>query len=60
MYTYKAIKVKLNGWVNEKMDYSKIINREAADGWRLVQIVIPPNRGYIGEYEIIFEKEIKQ
>ncbi|WP_249168655.1 DUF4177 domain-containing protein [Alkaliphilus sp. B6464] len=35
--------------------------KEAADGWRLVQVVIPPNKKmgvfFAYEYQIIFERD---
>lgn len=68
MYEYKFVKDFVVGQNiiqtrNPIDDYHKIIEENAKDGWRLVQIFAPvlgtPN--YATEYfELIFEREVKQ
>ncbi len=63
-YEYKFIKIdtKVRGFkgIMPKEDYHKIIDQQARDGWRLVQIFAPPIKGYghADFYELIFEREI--
>lgn len=63
MYEYKFEEIKLKGWINRKpiFDYHKMIQDYGRQGWRLVQVLAPPLKGY-GEaafFELIFEREIK-
>ncbi|ABW19532.1 DUF4177 domain-containing protein [Alkaliphilus oremlandii] len=65
MYEYKFIEVPIKRNFSTKIgdsfkDCQEIILKEAADGWRLVQVVIPPNEkmGVLAayKYQIIFER----
>lgn len=61
MYEYKFIKLDLKtGFLNmkPKVDYHKVIEEHAADGWRLVQIFAPEvsAHGNSSYFELIFEK----
>ena len=51
-YEYKFVRIKA-GFFSRKPE------REAGEGWRLVQIFAPSTAGYgsVGYYELIFEKE---
>jgi hypothetical protein len=62
MYDYKFIKVDLKTTLRgtkPKEDYHGIVDQQAADGWRLVQIFAPPISGYGSApyFELIFEKQ---
>ncbi len=65
-YEYKFIEVSPNALKKQKGDTFKecqnIIIKEAEDGWRLKQIVVPFNEktGVYGAwcYQIIFEREL--
>jgi hypothetical protein len=56
---YKFVKLEPSFFSGRpKGDYKEIINEQAREGWRLVQIFAPPvgNAGKATYYEIIFEK----
>jgi hypothetical protein len=61
-FEYKFVKIKikytLRGTVPVE-DYHAIIEKHAADGWRLVQVFSPPigGCGSATFYELIFERE---
>ncbi len=66
MYEYKFEEVQIERNFKTKRGDSfeickEVISREAKNGWRLVQIVIPPNEkaGVYAAYyyQIIFERE---
>ena len=62
MYEYQFIKLDLKtGFLNmkPKEDYHKIIEGQAAEGWRLVQIFAPEvsAHGNASFFELIFEKK---
>ncbi|WP_436513748.1 DUF4177 domain-containing protein [Clostridium thermobutyricum] len=61
MYEYKFIKLEIKGLfsIEPKQDYHKIIEENAREGWRLVQIFAPPlgTEGKAYYYELIFEKQ---
>lgn len=67
-YEYKFIEVPLreNGFKTKQGDSfercKEIIIEEASNGWRLKQVVIPPNEkmgiAHPYNYQIIFEKSI--
>lgn len=68
MYEYKFIKVPLEFHFKDKQgDYfnkcKEIIIEEAKNGWKLSQIIVPPNEKtgvYMPLcYQIIFEKQLK-
>ncbi|WP_343769649.1 DUF4177 domain-containing protein [Clostridium malenominatum] len=68
MYEYKFVEVPIERKFSVKTGDSfkecqDIIIKEAVNGWRLVQVVIPPNEkmGVLAayEYQIIFERENK-
>ncbi|GAA0719003.1 hypothetical protein GCM10008905_06470 [Clostridium malenominatum] len=68
MYEYKFIEVPIGRKLSTKIGDSfkecqDVIIKEASNGWRLLQVVIPPNEK-IGvtsaySYQIIFEREKK-
>lgn len=59
-YEYKFVRIKA-GFFSRKpeRDYQEVVQQEASEGWRLVQIFAPSTAGYgsVGYYELIFEKE---
>ena len=62
MYEYKFVKIDLKGILPPKSpveDYHKIIEENAIEGWRLVQIFAPVVSAgpFAPYYELIFEKE---
>jgi hypothetical protein len=58
MYEYKFIKIRTSIWSGlPKQDYRKVIQTEAKEGWRLIQILAPPSISMLpGFYELIFER----
>lgn len=59
MYTYKYVKTTLGGKLSNA-GYKETINHNAADDWRLIQI-LPIKYNCDGrpiEFEIIFEKHL--
>ena len=67
MYEYRFIRVSLDRGVLETrpdMDYHRIVDKKAREGWRLVQIFSPSvtthiGAGYDSYFELIFEREVK-
>lgn len=65
MYEYKFVRVDVDGIFTRKpkADYQLLIEQNAKDGWRLVQILAPAvsiKAGSVPDYfELIFEKEVK-
>lgn len=67
MYEYKFVRVSLDRGVLETrpdMDYRRIVDSHAREGWRLVQIFSPSvtthiGAGYDSYFELIFEREVK-
>lgn len=64
MYEYKFEKINLDGMQSSRLpeDYHEIVNKNAAEGWRLFQIFAPiletpPLTSFI---DLIFEREIKE
>jgi hypothetical protein len=64
MFEYKFVKINVDYKpfaTNQKTveDYHEVIEENAKDGWRLVQIFAPPVKGYgLADYfELIFERE---
>jgi hypothetical protein len=59
MYTYKVITVKYkrSGLKSIPLDIESIINTEAAQGWRLSQLVSVISNGFTQGYNIVFERE---
>lgn len=66
MYEYKFVEITIERKLSAKRGESfkkceDVINKEAAEGWRLVQVVMPPNekKGTMVPYayQIIFERE---
>jgi hypothetical protein len=59
-YEYKFVRIKA-GFFSRKpeRDYQEVVQREAGEGWRLVQIFAPSTAAYgsVGYYELIFEKD---
>jgi hypothetical protein len=57
MYQYKFIQIKCSKFTGKfKEDYHSVINYNAKEGWRLVQIL---DRSFSERFmELIFEKEI--
>lgn len=68
MYEYKFVKDELVLTFSSKKepvyDYHKIIEENAKEGWRLVQIFSPAIGtgfgGNVNYFELIFEREVKQ
>jgi len=62
MYEYQFVKIYTEGTLVKKLpNYQEIINQNAADGWRLVQIFNPIYEGaYPSFIEIVLEREIKE
>ena len=66
MYEYKFAQIMLDGTFIAKpdSDYRKLINENAKEGWRFVQIFEPifsaPNLDLPDYFDLIFEREIKQ
>lgn len=63
MYEYKSIEVKQSSQKGETFNQCmEIVQEHAKEGWRLVQIVIPPNEktGVMTAYAymVILEKRI--
>ncbi|WP_139905746.1 DUF4177 domain-containing protein [Clostridium thermarum] len=61
MFEYKYVECTLGGFFTEA-NHHEIIQEHAKEGWRLVQ-VLPlyyNGHGKPTDYEIIFEKEIKE
>lgn len=61
MYQYKFLKIDLRIGFNAshpKEDYHKIIEENAKESWRLVQIFSPPTEsfGSSAYFEIVFER----
>lgn len=68
MYEYKFIEIPIErGFLTKTGDSFKecqeVIMKEASDGWRFIQVVIPPNEKFgtmsAYAYQIIFEREKK-
>ena len=67
MYEYKFVKVSLDRGLRETrpdVDYHRIVDNQAKEGWRLVQIFSPSvtvhlGAGYDSYFELIFEREAK-
>lgn len=61
LFEYKFVKIELKGGFRgskPKEDYHPIVERHAAEGWRLVQIFTPP-MGHYGAaiyFELVFER----
>jgi len=61
MYEYKYVSCTLGDFFSEA-NHREIINENAKDGWRLVQVlpIYYNGHGKPTDYEIIFEREIKE
>ena len=63
MYEYRFERVDMKFLqATPQRDYHEIIERQARDGWRLVQIFAPSSvrsGGATGYIEIIFEREVE-
>ncbi|MGV8026353.1 MAG: DUF4177 domain-containing protein [Anaerolineaceae bacterium] len=64
MYEYKFVKINLRGALPPKKpmeDYHKVIEENAKEGWRLVQIFAPVVAAgpFAAFYELIFERKKK-
>jgi hypothetical protein len=67
MYEYKFVRLTLDRGLLETrpdMDYQRIVDDQAREGWRLVQIFSPSvtahlGAGYDSYFELIFEREAK-
>lgn len=64
MYEYKFIKIefkRLSG--KPKEDYQEVINEQAKEGWRFVQIFSPElassGVGIASHFELIFERKVQ-
>lgn len=62
MYEYKFVKVELKTTFKGRKpteDYHRIVERHAAEGWKLLQIFAPPTSGYgiADSFELIFERK---
>jgi hypothetical protein len=66
MYEYRFVRVSLDRGLLETrpdMDYRRIEDNQAREGWRLVQIFSPSvtahfGAGYDSYFELIFEREV--
>lgn len=64
MKEYKFERVQVKGlpglYSKAKEDYQEIIQKNAEEGWELVQIFTPPTSFYGGTpfFEIIFSKDV--
>jgi hypothetical protein len=61
MYEYKYVETQVNRFMADD-DYKSIINQNAKQGWRVVQIV-PIKFGSYGQpkkHEIIFERKVDE
>jgi cobalamin biosynthesis Co2+ chelatase CbiK len=59
MYEYKYVSLKTGFWTGKpKEDYKKVIEENARQGWRFVQMVVFVNHGTNSNYELIFERVI--
>jgi hypothetical protein len=61
MYEYRFVRIELRtGFERMKPveDYQDVIEREALDDWRFVQVFAPPlsGTGYASFYDLIFER----
>lgn len=58
MYEYKFIRIRTSIWSGlPKQDYRKVIQTEAKEGWRLIQILTPTGISMLPSfYELIFER----
>jgi len=65
MYEYKFVRVDVGGVFTRKpkLDHHRLIEQNAENGWRLVQIFAPAvsaGMGGVPDYfELIFEKEVE-
>ena len=64
MYEYKFVKIDVDykafaAKVKIREDYHQIIEEQAQEGWRLLQIFAPPvlGPGQANFFELIFERE---
>ncbi len=60
MKEYKKIRINLSSWLRKpEEDYVEIANKEARDGWELVQVFAPPiaGYGYAKYFEVILVRE---
>ena len=60
-YEYKFVKVELkSGWSTDepRADYRRVIEDQAQEGWRLVQVFAPATSGtgWASYFELIFER----
>lgn len=63
MYEYQIVEIQSEGILGAKLpkNFQEILNQNAAEGWRLVQLFAPINSGQVPYYfQIILEKEIKE
>ncbi|MNN86860.1 hypothetical protein D3C81_2043300 [compost metagenome] len=64
VYQYKFIKIDLEGFIQSKPeeDYKEIINEQAREGWKLLQIFAPNTYGFgtVTYMELIFERRIPE
>ncbi|MBC8236143.1 DUF4177 domain-containing protein [bacterium] len=63
-YEYKFMKIEMKSgfWTDTpKQEYHEIINEQASDGWRFVQIFAPATSGYgsAAYFELIFERPVE-
>jgi len=59
MFTYEVVELKFNMWKNRfDRDLEELINENALDGWRLMQVVKTPNSTY--NLTLIFEKPLAE
>ena len=61
MYEYKYVEAQLGGFFTEA-NHREIINENAREGWRLVQVLPTHYNGHgkPTQYEIIFERKIQE
>ena len=58
MYEYKFIRIRTSIWSGlPREDYRKVIQLEAKEGWRLIQILTLTGNSMLPSfYELIFER----
>jgi len=58
-YKYEFVQVGYEFLARSRMaPYREEIERRAADGWRFVTSILPPDFMTGGKFELVFEKEV--
>jgi hypothetical protein len=60
-YKYEFVRVDYTFLAKNRMaPYREEVERRAADGWRFVTSVLPPDFMTGGKFELVFEKEVSE